>query len=204
MTNVPIAPLELVDTACLAEFARSHWRKTTTKSVSNSAAKTDMLNGEFIIDANAMQTSRTIRLRAKCQLSNGSGGALALPRWTLELGGTLLLDTGAPAGLWASGGNGVWKIEADITNLGVANAQNSMLDIRALGTFVAGNGAFATGTGTYLAGAGTGAFLTNALGMGTGHAVDTTNACSLLLTCKLPTANIAVVSALYDASCVVV
>lgn len=187
MTGMPIAPLELVDKAAFDELARAHWRKLTTKTMSNSTTLTDLLNGEVTIDANAMSSGRTLRLVAKVVCANTLGSTIALPRFQLTLGGTTLLDTSQPAGGWGSGGQSAWKIVAEITNLNATNSQYSSLHVVGTGgTFISTNNAFTTGVGQYGTG-GSGAYLAEALGVN-GSAVDTTAACLLALNVRTQTA----------------
>lgn len=200
MTGIPIAPLELVDTTCLAEFARAHWRKTTTRTVASSTATTDLLNGEFTIDAGAMGTTRTLRLVAKVLALNNNGSTIALPRWSLQIGaGTPQIDTGALAAAWATDANQtVWKIVAEITNRGVTNSQGMMLDVSGVGSFVAADAGLTTGNGHYGTGM-NGSFFARALGFSSVATVDTTLAQALTLSVKLPTSSANVTCNLYDA-----
>lgn len=166
-------------------IVKSPYRKTTAKQVINSIAETDLLNGEITIAGNVIGTSGVVRMTAWGDMSNNSGGAVALPRFKTKLGATTLLDTGAPGAAWTSNAARYgWRAVVEIAN-SASNAQWASLALE-FGGIIVDNVAvvFTTGEGLYA----TVTDLAKAIGGGAG-AVDTTVAQALQFTVTLATAN---------------
>lgn len=132
------------------------YRKTTAKTVNNTVAETDLLNGEITIGAGVMGANSVLRLTA-----TGDGvfnGNITSPQWKLKLGATTLIDTGALS--WQTMGTNRlgWKLVVEIFNLGATNSQwiNFLLkgsaDYLGNGTFTNSRPTgFVTGEGAYSA-----------------------------------------------------
>lgn len=175
----------------VAGVVKSPSRKATTKSVVNSTAETDLLNGEISVAAGALGSTGILRLTAWGNALFFTGGTVGLPRFKLKLGATTLFDTNTVAALIGSANSAVpWRVVAEIANT-ATNAQNSNFALR-LGTVngAAGSTFFTTGFGIYLQPAAVGGVgITTADGESFGTAVDTTVSNALALTCQLSSAN---------------
>jgi hypothetical protein len=162
------------------------YRKTTQKSISNSVAETDLLNGEVTVAAGAMASSGVLRFTLYGVIFNSVATQSAI-RYKLKLGATTILDTSTIATFWGAGGQSAFRISGEIANLGAPNAQFSTMKVEQSGNFAAGNAAFATGNGSYVS-----VVATNGLAEAFGTnstAVDTTVANALAVTAILPVAN---------------
>lgn len=171
------------------------YRKVTVKIVSNTTTETDLLNGEITVAANALGTNNTLRLTVSGNIAN-SDALLAMPRFKLKLGATVMLDTGAGPTQWSTGGESAFKIVAEIINLGAANSQAATLDGTFTGSLGSGSANFVTGIGTYATNTTNVGF---ACGWNNGLAVDTTANQALSLTVTLPVANAGVSASLQSA-----
>ena len=100
------------------------YRKTTAKTVSNSVAETDLLNGEITVAAGALGTTGVLRLTAIGDFLN-SAGSFGLPKFKLKLGAgaTVVFDTSAAATAASSATRFGWKVVVTLHNLGAANSQ---------------------------------------------------------------------------------
>lgn len=176
------------------------FRKTTAKSVVNSVAETDLLNGEFTVAANAMGANGIVRLFANLDWANASGTTLATPpRFKVKLGAgpTVVIDTGAFAvGNLLNGNFGRTTIPIMVTiqNMGATNVQQitfaTAYNLES-GSVLAGYAlAYVTGTGiSGIMPVGTGLwfpFVSNGNGVG---AIDTTAAMAVQLTVINPLAS---------------
>lgn len=163
------------------------YKKNSSLLVVNSIAEADLLNGEITVDANAISPSGVLRLTAWGDSKNNSGAAQHPPRFKFKLGSTTVFDTSAAN--FADWGNSAlrlgWRIEAEVSNLGVATSQWCSITVNFSGAITAGdNAAFTTGEGIY-------ASMANAyIGIGcASSAVDTTAAQALVLSVINPAAN---------------
>lgn len=126
------------------------YRKTASTAVNTTVTATDLLNDEITIAAAAMGTNKKLRLTAEGDWKQNSGGTDAPPRLQLELGGTVILDTGTSGNFTNSATRMAWTLEATIQNV-TATTQNATLEFR----FGSGTvntppaNAFTTGTGRY-------------------------------------------------------
>lgn len=128
------------------------YRKSTAKTINNSVAETDLLNGEITVGANVMGTSSVLRLTAEGDLLNNTGGTVTAPRFKLKLGATTLLDTNALAGaVTTSAARFGWKIVCEIADLGATNSQWASIDGSYTSGVATGAVAFATGEGYNIA-----------------------------------------------------
>lgn len=154
------------------------YRKVTSKTVNNTVAATDLLNGEITIGAGVMGTTKMCRLTAFGDLLNNASGAQA--RFQLVFGGTTLFDTGAWGAITPSAGRTGWKIVVEILNVNSASAQASTFDLRAGQPATPGtqqSGAFTTGQGVVeVQGLGF-----RALGTSPSSALDTSTSKALVL-----------------------
>jgi hypothetical protein len=129
-------------------------KKTTAKVVNTTNAPVDLLNNEIILPAGALGTARALRLSAHGDWKQNSGGPNDVPRFQLALGGTILLDTGAPFGVQLPNvaTRYGWWIDAVIAEVnGATNQQSCSLKghvTHGLIAQVAGI-VFAVGEGTY-------------------------------------------------------
>jgi hypothetical protein len=186
---IPFQTSQVVTAIEMNELARAHWRKTTAKTVVNTITETDLLNGEFTIDAGAMSTNRMLRLTASGDWINNTGAAVATPRLKLKFGATTVVDSNVLAAAWAAHADRRgWRLIAEIANLGAANAQLVTINMDAYGA-VGGTSAaagFTIGEGVITTATGISTF--KMIGASSG-AVDTTTAQTLVLTVTLATAN---------------
>ncbi len=124
----------------------SSQRKTSSKTVNNSVADTDLLNGEFTLKANTLGTTGRARLWLSGDWLNNTGSAHNPPAFKLKLGGTTLLDTGNSASLSASANRGAWELYCNLMNLGATGSQevgiNGMLYAGVDKNFSTGNGCY--------------------------------------------------------------
>lgn len=163
--------------------ASTTYRKSTSKTVSNTVTETDLLNGEITVAANAMGATGILRIKAWGDLINNvvnPGG----PRLKLKLGATTLIDSGAPsagADYQQQAARRDWFVEAIIANT-ATNAQTCQFFARLdLDGNAAQNDTITTGEGTYSnQGGGAAAAKAEISGYGTG-AVDTTASQALVL-----------------------
>lgn len=186
MTNVRVAPGELVDVVWLNSLARGAYRKTTSKQVVSTNAETDLLNGEITVGGGVLGATGVLRVTAAGDWINNTGATIALPRFKLKLGLTTLIDTNAPAAAWAASASRFgWRIAAEIA-LQPPSGYWATIDGRFSGS-LANNilATFTTGEGTFGTDAADHAF---AIG-GSSGAVDTSVDRVLALTVTLPTAN---------------
>jgi hypothetical protein len=156
------------------------YRKNTAKTVSNTTTETDLFNGEITVGAGVLGTTGIARIKAWGDLINNvvsPGG----PRLKLKLGGTVLIDTGAPSSsgqYQQDGTRRAWTLEAMIANTGAANSQAiSFAAFLDLWSNTSQRDTFVTGEGIYGNGGGFGRML----GYNSG-AIDTTTARLLELT----------------------
>lgn len=188
------------------------YRKATSKTVNNTVAETDLLNGEITLAANDLGTSRVLRLFASGDyLFNPGAGGLANPRLKLKLGATTLIDTGPGIGSPAhvnSANRMPWSAKIEIAELGATNAQWITFDFKfgvITGLTALSNGVFfTTGEGTIqiVEVASSSASWGQMLGVNSA-AVDGTSAQALVLSVILPTANAAVELVLRNALVVI-
>jgi hypothetical protein len=162
------------------------YKKNTAKQVVNTVAETDLLNGEVTVGAGAIGANGTLRLTAWGDWTNGSGAAIAPPRFKLVLGGVTLLDSSAMGLVMSSAGGTrfAWNARATIQNLGAANSQWSALNLQGgsgngVGSAVTGP---AAGEGLYQAIISAGGFGWLTLDLGGASAIDTSVAKALQLT----------------------
>jgi hypothetical protein len=164
------------------------YRKTTAKTVSNTVAETDLLNGEITVAANAMGASSMLRATLFLDiLTNNSGNF----RFKLKLGATTLIDTGANFAPTNNASRTWLEVGFEILNLGATNSQQARMRVwmpQALDTFGP-----TTGTGSGGSGA-----VYHFGGLGTG-AVDTTSAQALALTVQHNAASVNQDAKLYGA-----
>lgn len=171
------------------------YRKTTVKQIINSAAETDLLNGEITIPGNSLGINGIIRATLLGDWMNNSGGVVSLPIIKLKLGATTLIVAATPGASWTAGATRQgWKAVVEIQNLGATNSQSGMLWMR--GFQVNGVGAglsnFTTGQGSAGSIPQAGGFATyEALGNFIGATVDTTAAQVLAVTAQHSVANAA-------------
>lgn len=124
IVNADIAGAAAIDSSKINGLP-IYYRKTTSKTVSNSVAETDLLNGEVTIAANAMGTTKTLRLTAFGDWKQNSGAATDVPRFKLKLGATTIWDSNiVGTNVVANSATRIpWRIQAEIMNLGLTNSQ---------------------------------------------------------------------------------
>jgi hypothetical protein len=185
---LPDAPID--KNALVWDAATGRWkpqggalyRKVTTKTINNTVAETDLLNGEITIAANLLGANGALRLTVEGEYMQNTGGPQTSPRFKLKFGATTVFDaTGVAANITSSGSRFGYKFVVEIANVGATNAQWVTL----LGNYIqglAGNGAggFAGGMTTQILVAG-GVGPTNIQGA-LATAEDTTAAKALQLT----------------------
>lgn len=150
-TGIPVAVGELIDTPTINSWARGFVRKNTAKTVNNTVAATDLLDGEFTIPGGAMGLDRILRISAWGDWKQNSGGTADMPEFQVSFAGTTLLDTGTPGlSLANSTTRFGWRIIIEMLNLGAANIQwVNICGMLASANTNASNGlAFATGRGS--------------------------------------------------------
>jgi len=101
------------------------YRKTTPKSVLNTNAETDLLNGELQLAAGVMGTNRLLRLTAWGDYIQNYTSVATL-RFKLKLGAaaTIVMDTSTlDLSSNISPLRYGWRIMAEVLNLGAANTQ---------------------------------------------------------------------------------
>jgi hypothetical protein len=120
-----------------------YW-KVTEKDVLNTTTKTDLLNGEITIAANALPTNGSIRVWAAGDYLNNRGGSAHLTEIELKLGGQVIWAAGDHMDNFTSSANRRgWVFQAVIEALGATNKQ------RGSGTIaVSDESAATTGVGT--------------------------------------------------------
>lgn len=184
-----------------AGVVQSKYKKVTSKTVSNTIATTDLLNGEITIAANALSATGILRFTAWGTYTQNSGAPQALLRMALALGGTTLIDTNTVAAIHTSNvGAHPWKFTAIIEAQNATNAQFTYADLDLLIT--GGNAAatLAAGTGLYLAPVAIGGYsFTRAAGQAA-SAKDMTFAQALVLNVIQPAASLSIVTVLNGAS----
>lgn len=97
------------------------YRKTTEKDVVNTAAETDLLNGEITIGAGSMSTNRLLRATLLGDYLNNSGASRTLTV-KIKLGGTVIYEDTLTA-TTASATRRAVRLGFEIANLGAANSQ---------------------------------------------------------------------------------
>jgi hypothetical protein len=160
--------------------------KSTSKQVVSSIAETDLLNGEATVPAGILGTTGKVKLTAWGDGVNNSAATRNSPEFKLKLAGTTLIDLAAMSSAWgASTQRPVWRISAEIANLGAANSQWTTYEVK----FFGGSWLAAIGAGPLT---GVGGWQTmptiNGVvgGAGNASAIDTTAACALVLSVILP------------------
>lgn len=163
-------------------WGRKIYRKSTAKTVNNTIAETDLLNGEITIAANEIGATGLVRITAHGDMLNNTGLNQPLPRFKLKLGATTLLDTNALANWSTNAARQSWVLQAVIQNLNATNSQWASFSFAAIapssGTTAV---VFTTGQGTGFQSAAAGGYGTFNYEGGGGGAVDTTLAQALAL-----------------------
>ncbi|HEY6018708.1 MAG TPA: hypothetical protein VIY48_02105 [Candidatus Paceibacterota bacterium] len=167
-------------------------RVTTPVTVNNTVADTNL--SSITVPANALGTNGLLRLTLWGDMLNNNA-LIDSPRWKLKLGATTLLDTNVTGtgNVWSvSAVRQGWRIQAEVLNLGAANAQVSLLDVGfAVANGNAGAAVFAVGEGYNTAQpAGAGGVTRHILRGTNTNAVDTTTAQALVLSVILPAASV--------------
>jgi hypothetical protein len=96
--------------------------KLTQKEVVNTAAKTDLLNGEITIPANSMSAQGAIRFWMNGDYVNNSGNYQTL-QLELKLGTTVLWDSGVSGSIYFGATGRAWYCEGLIQALNSTSAQ---------------------------------------------------------------------------------
>lgn len=138
-------------------LARRYFIKTTTKAVTNTVTKTDLLNGELTVASGDFGTTGRLRITAWGDFINNSGANRDIPRFALDInvgGDLVLVDTSVPTGVGcaASATRFAWRIVAEIQNLASTTSQMNTLTVvgsSATAGTTDSQANFATGTGTY-------------------------------------------------------
>lgn len=133
------------------------YRKATVKTVNTTVTATDLLNGEITIAAGTLPATGIIKFHAWGDWLQNSGGASAPPRFQLVIGGTTLIDTGAPASpVTQNAARSAWVVEVIIAAANATNAQTILWRHWLASGAVAYNAAatttivaFTTGVGSY-------------------------------------------------------
>lgn len=136
------------------------YRKNTTKTVANTVAATDLLNGEITIGASAMGANSIARCKFWGTHKQATAGVQGSPRFQVVLGGTTLLDTNVlPASETANINVWGWDLTLDIANLGATNSQMERMILHLDQQFAAAVAAlFIGGQGLYNNGASYGGY----------------------------------------------
>lgn len=105
-------------------YGRKILRKATSKTVTNTVAATDLLNGEITIPAGAVTATGSWRLKLWGVSANASGAAQNENRFQVILGGTTILDTATSGVATSASGGGAlpWELEVECMQ---ANATNT-------------------------------------------------------------------------------
>lgn len=179
------------------------YRKTAVKTVSNSVAETDLLNGEITVAAGALTSTGIMRLAAWGTAKQNSGSDRVNPRIRFKFGATTLGDTGvAGSNVWGNNASTLdWFATAFILNAGATNAQVGHFFMRLdMTSATAGTGyAPAAGSGSVIVPATLGGYSNLNVGLATSAAIDTTAAVAVALTVVLPVADANVTMALTGA-----
>ena len=118
------------------------YSKITEKDVNTTVTKTDLLNGEITIGANALSSSGAIVIDCGGKFKNDTGATRKLTL-ELKLGSTVLWDSNASDNINQSSVIRAWHFKCAIQSLGATNSQ------RGSGIFLLcdTNAAATTGTG---------------------------------------------------------
>lgn len=98
------------------------YEKTTEKDVVNTVTKTDLLNSEITVPANAMSSTGYIRFNAWGDYLNNSGGTRTI-RLELKLGASVLWDSGASDTIAADANRAAWHLTCIIQALASTSSQ---------------------------------------------------------------------------------
>lgn len=104
------------------------YRKNTSKTVTNTVAATDLLNGEITIAAGVLGTTGMLRATFIGDYFNDSGFTETTPRFQIRIGGTVYIDTGFPplqSTPWAP--RNPWRLDFFLQNLAAANSNQMYL-----------------------------------------------------------------------------
>lgn len=128
-------------------YAGGVYRKTTSKTVTNTVAETDLLNGEVTIGAGVLGTTGMMRLRLFLDILNNSGGA-ATWRFKVKLGGTAVFDSGAVSVPNQGASRTGMTLDFDLLNAGAANTNTCKVRCAVPAVSIAGSGGLGTGNPT--------------------------------------------------------